>query len=71
MARNNTGETAGNKAGLGDKGKITEFFMLESYYLRIRHRGSSQPRDQTQVSCIADRFFTIRITGEAHEYWSG
>ena len=21
-------------------------------------RGSSQPRDQTQVSCIADRFFT-------------
>ena len=21
--------------------------------------GSSQPRDQTQVSCIADRFFTI------------
>ena len=23
-------------------------------------RGSSRPRDQTQVSCIADRFFTIR-----------
>ena len=22
-------------------------------------RGSSRPRDQTQVSCIADRFFTI------------
>ena len=22
-------------------------------------RGSSQPRDQTQVSCTADRFFTI------------
>ena len=22
-------------------------------------RGSSQPRDQTQVSCIADRFFTL------------
>ena len=22
-------------------------------------RGSSQPRDQTQVSCIADRCFTI------------
>ena len=35
MARNNTGETAGNKAGLGDKSKITEFFMLESYCLRI------------------------------------
>ena len=25
-------------------------------------RGSSQPRDQTQVSCIADRFFTIWAT---------
>jgi len=22
-------------------------------------RGSSQPRDQTQVSCIAGRFFTL------------
>ena len=28
-------------------------------------RGSSWPRDQTQVSCIADRFFTIRVTREA------
>ena len=26
--------------------------------------GSSQPRDQTQVSCIAGRFFTIWATGE-------
>ena len=25
-------------------------------------RGSSQPRDRTQVSCIAGRFFTIRAT---------
>ena len=25
-------------------------------------RGSSQPRDQTQVSCIAERFFTIWAT---------
>ena len=24
-------------------------------------RGSSQPKDQTQVSCIADRFFTAQI----------
>ena len=29
-------------------------------------RGSSQPRDQTQVSCIAGRFFTIWATREAH-----
>ena len=28
-------------------------------------RGSSQPRDQTQVSCIAGRFFTIRTIREA------
>ena len=27
-------------------------------------RGSSQPRDQTQVSCIAGRFFTIWATRE-------
>ena len=33
-------------------------------------RGSSQPRDQTQVSCIAGRFFTIWATREAYEYWS-
>ena len=29
-------------------------------------RGSSQPRDQTQVSLIAGRFFTIWATREAH-----
>ena len=34
-------------------------------------RGSSQPRDQTQVSCIAGRFFTSWATREAQEYWSG
>ena len=30
-------------------------------------RGSSQPRDQTQVSCIAGGCFTIRATREAPE----
>ena len=34
-------------------------------------RGSSQPRGQTQVSCIAGRFFTICAAREAQEYWSG
>ena len=34
-------------------------------------RGSSQPRDRTQVSCIAGGFFTSWITREAQEYWSG
>ena len=27
-------------------------------------KGSSQPRDQTQVSCIAGRFFTVWVTRE-------
>ena len=31
-------------------------------------RGSFQPRDQTQFSCIADRFFTIWATREAPIY---
>ena len=33
-------------------------------------RGSSQPRDQTQVSHSAGRFFTSWTTREAQEYWS-
>ena len=33
-------------------------------------RGSSQHRDQTQVSHIAGRFFTSWATREAQEYWS-
>ena len=32
-------------------------------------RGSSQPRDQTCVSCIAGRFFVIWATREAHKSW--
>ena len=34
-------------------------------------RGSSQPRDWTQVSHIAGGFFTRWATREAQEYWSG
>ena len=34
-------------------------------------RGSSQLGDWTQVSCIADRFFTSWAMKEAQEYWSG
>ena len=34
-------------------------------------RGSSQPRDWTQVSCIVGGFFTSWATREAQEYWSG
>ena len=31
-------------------------------------RGSSQPRDGTQVSCIAGRFFTSWATREAQDF---
>ena len=34
-------------------------------------RGSSQSRDQTQVSHIAGGFFTSWAAREAQEYWSG
>ena len=34
-------------------------------------RGSSQPRDQIQVSLIAGEFFTSWATREVQEYWSG
>ena len=31
-------------------------------------RGSSQPRDRTQVSCIVGRFFTVSATRKAWKY---
>ena len=31
-------------------------------------RGSSQPRDQTQVSCIAGRFFTTGLPGKTSHF---
>ena len=34
-------------------------------------RGSSQPMDQTQVSCSAGGFFTSWARRESQEYWSG
>ena len=34
-------------------------------------RASFQPRDRTQVSLIADGFFTIWATREAQEYSGG
>ena len=34
-------------------------------------KGSSQPRDQTQVSRIVGGFSTSWATREAQEYWSG
>ena len=34
-------------------------------------RGSSQPGDRTQVSCIVGRFIMSWATREAQEYWHG
>ena len=45
--------------------RILEWVVMPS------SRGSSQPRDQTQVSHITGRFFTSWATREAQEYWSG
>ena len=42
---------------------------LNMFYLKYVTKNI--PRDQTQVSCIAGRFFTILATREAQEYWSG
>ena len=39
--------------------KILEWVAISSF------KGSSWPWDQTRVSCIAGRFFTILATGEA------
>ena len=45
--------------------RILEWVVMPS------SRGSSQPRDGTQVSCIAGGFFAIWATREAQEHWSG
>ena len=45
--------------------RILEWVAMSSF------RGSSWPRDRTQVSHIAGGFFTIWATREPQEYWSG
>ena len=47
------------------KARILEWVAMPSF------RGSSQPRDQTRVSCIAGRFFTVWAIRDAQEYRSG
>ena len=49
---------------------ILQASILEGVAVPFSGR-SSQPRDQTEVSCIAGGFFTIWVTREAQEYWSG
>ena len=45
---------------------ILQARMLE-WVATLFSRGSSRPRDQTQVSCIAGRFFTIWATGDTYQ----
>ena len=45
--------------------EILQVKILE-WVARPSSRGSSPPRDRTQVSCIAGTFFTIWATREAH-----
>ena len=49
--------------------EILQARMLE-WVATAFSRGSSQPRDQTQFSCIAGRFFTFSATREDQEYRS-
>ena len=42
--------------------------VLEWVAISFFSRESSQPRDQTQGSCIACGFFTVRATREAQKY---
>ena len=53
-------------------GMTLSFFWLSNIPLYICaipfSRRSSQPRDQTQISCFAGRFFTIWATVEAYIY---
>ena len=53
-----------------EKGSYTHHHQLERV-ATPSSGGSPQPRDGTQVSCIAGRFFTVWATREAQEYWSG
>ena len=52
--------------GFSDHG-IAQAKILEWVAISFS-RGSSQPRSQTQVSHIADEFFTVSATREAQEY---
>ena len=47
--------------------RISQARILE-WVAILFSRGSSQPRDQTPVSCIAGRFFTVEPPGKALLY---
>ena len=50
--------------------RILQARILESVAF-LFSRGSSQPRDLTQISCIVDGFFTQLSHKGSQEHWSG
>ena len=61
-----------NLFALRDTGFWNEGDQVSEYHAIPFSKGSSQPRDWTQVSCIAGRFFTIWPTSQApcfDYYW--
>ena len=53
------------------QGSLSIGFFRQKYWSGFAipfSRGSSEPRDWTQVSYIAGRFFTIWATGESYMY---
>ena len=50
--------------------EILQVRILESVAIPFS-KGSFQPRDQTQVSHIANRYFTVWATREAPKSWNG
>ena len=65
------GDSPGKNIGVDCLQYSPEKRIFSFKSLRRSSRGSSQFRDQTQVSHIAVGFITIWATREAQEYWSG
>ena len=59
-----------SRPGSSESMEILQARILE-WVAMPSSRGSSQPKDQTQVSHVVGGFFTIWATREAQEYWSG
>ena len=57
--------------GSSDHGQNTGVVSHSFLHRIFPTQGSSQPGMEPKVSCIASGFFTIWVTREAQEYWSG
>ena len=73
-----TGKNHESRSAVSNSLQLMDYIVHGILHARILElvafpfsRGSSQPRDRTQVSRIAGGFFTSWATREAQEYWSG